>query len=186
MRGGGRVCVQNIWFPNESVTCELQYYTYLDHERNYQARGLNLFEVSEIVLSQYFNYISVKKYIHGFKKKYVCLNSPLLWSKLRNHHSLIKTKLETMDLNVLLITCLVTRAVHLDLVSAPTGEQFIWAFEWFGSLRRVPKVIAGTALTFTFVPPLVGTKVHIEDHKINNMLYPYTRLNFQQYYQECR
>lgn len=78
---------------------------------------------------------------------------------------------DTVDVNVLLITCLVTRAVHLKLVPNLSGEQFIWAMERFCSIRRVPKmIISDNASTFTFVQPLVGIKVHIKDHKVNSML----------------
>lgn len=78
---------------------------------------------------------------------------------------------ETVDVQVLIFTCLVTRAIHLELVPDLSGEHFLMALDRFCCLKRVPKlVISDNAKTFVFIQPMVGIKVHITDHKINNFI----------------
>lgn len=78
---------------------------------------------------------------------------------------------DIIDVQVLIFTCLVTRAIHLELVPNLTGDQFLMALERFCCLKRVPKlIISDNAKTFVFIQPLVGIKVQIRDHKINHLL----------------
>ena len=65
---------------------------------------------------------------------------------------------------VALFTCLVTRAIHLELLRNMSGDQFVIALARFVSRRRMPKY--GT--NFTFVQPLVGTQVKLSDPKVDN------------------
>lgn len=73
---------------------------------------------------------------------------------------------------VALFTCLVTRAVHLELARNLTADEFLMCLIRFSSRRRCPKfIISDNASNFTFVQPLVGKKiVEITDYKVDNYL----------------
>ena len=53
----------------------------------------------------------------------------------------IKTKIENQKVWVCLFTCLVTRAVHLELIQNMSTEQFILGFRRFLSRHGKPKEI---------------------------------------------
>ncbi len=68
---------------------------------------------------------------------------------------------------VLIFACLVTRAVHLELVPDLSGEHVFLALNRFSSLRRVPQlIISDNAKCFQFVQPLVGINVQISDYHV--------------------
>ena len=76
---------------------------------------------------------------------------------------------QVVDVHVLLFTCLVTRAIHLELVPNTSGKHCLLALDRFYSLRRVPKmIISDNGSSFTFIQPMLGIKVKIRDHKLNN------------------
>lgn len=88
----------------------------------------------------YFGPINIKDYNNEPQKAYVCL-----------------------------IVCLVTRAIHLELILDQSADQFFLALIRFTSRRRVPKlIISDNATHFTFIQPLTGKRVQIEDHEIND------------------
>lgn len=75
------------------------------------------------------------------------------------------------EAQALIFTCLVTRAVHLELVPDLTGNNCFLALLRFSSIRRLPKlIISDNATTFTFLQPLIGIKVQINDYKINEFV----------------
>jgi hypothetical protein len=68
-----------------------------------------------------------------------------------------------------IFTCLVTRAVHLEITKDMSGDQFLLAFMRFTSRRGVPKfVLSDNGTNFTFVQPLVGTNVKLNHEKLEN------------------
>jgi hypothetical protein len=72
---------------------------------------------------------------------------------------------------VALFTCLVFRAVHLELVNDKSGSEFVEALVRFSSVRRLPKfILSDNGTNFTAVQPLVGRSVQITDPVINNFL----------------
>ncbi|MBP1527409.1 MAG: DDE-type integrase/transposase/recombinase, partial [Spiroplasma ixodetis] len=72
---------------------------------------------------------------------------------------------------VCLIVCLVSRAIHLELVNDLSADEFLLAFQRFVSRRVVPKlVISDNATNFTFIQPLIGKRVKIEDHNLNDFI----------------
>ncbi len=72
---------------------------------------------------------------------------------------------------VLIFACLVTRAVHLELVPDLIGEHVFLALNRFSSLRRVPQfIISDNAKCFQFVQPLVGIKVQISDYHVRRYI----------------
>ncbi len=66
-----------------------------------------------------------------------------------------------------IFTCLVTRAVHLEIMLDLSGEQFSLALERFCSLRRVPQIIlSDNGSQFRFVQPFLGPEVNLMDAKV--------------------
>ncbi len=71
------------------------------------------------------------------------------------------------SVHILIFACLVTRAIHLEVVPDKSGMHCLLVLNRFTSIRRVPQlIISDNALTFTFVQPLVGIKVQINDYKV--------------------
>jgi len=63
-----------------------------------------------------------------------------------------------------LFTCLVTRAIHVELARNLSGNEFLLCLDRFSSLRRVPGfLISDNGTNFVFVQPLVGTRVKLTD-----------------------
>lgn len=72
-----------------------------------------------------------------------------------------------------MFVCLVTRAIHLELVRDNTANEFLLALSRFTSRRGVPKfILSDNGANFHFVQPLVGpTKpIRIADFKLNQYL----------------
>jgi len=68
----------------------------------------------------------------------------------------------------ILFTCLVTRAIHLEFVEDLSGDQFLQALIRFKSQRGTPKlVVSDNGRNFTFVQPLLGHKVEINDPNVD-------------------
>jgi hypothetical protein len=67
-----------------------------------------------------------------------------------------------------IFTCLVTRAIHLELAGDMSGDQFLQAFIRFASRRGTPNlVVSDNGRNFVFVQPLLGHKVELTDPRIN-------------------
>lgn len=74
---------------------------------------------------------------------------------------------------VCLFVCLVTRAIHLEVVRDLSDNEFLLAFCRFTSRRGIPKfVLSDNGTNFRFVQPLVGLRkpIHISDIKIRKYL----------------
>lgn len=68
-----------------------------------------------------------------------------------------------------LFTCLVTRAIHLELADRMTGDQFLLALIRFISRRGTPKfVVSDNGRNFTFIQPLIGHRVEITDSRVQS------------------
>ncbi|XP_065212895.1 uncharacterized protein LOC135840339 isoform X2 [Planococcus citri] len=75
---------------------------------------------------------------------------------------------QTISVQILVFVCLVTRAVHLELVPDLTGYNCYLALLRFTTTRRVPHVIiSDNASTFQFVQPIVGNNiVQLKDYRV--------------------
>lgn len=68
-----------------------------------------------------------------------------------------------------IFSCLVTRAMHLEIVRDMSGDQFLLAFIRFSSQRGVPRfVLSDNGTNFIFVQPLVGTSVKLNHEKLEH------------------
>ncbi len=78
---------------------------------------------------------------------------------------------EPLKVWIVLFTCLVTRAVHLEVALDQSAEEFLMSLSRFTSRRGVPRVmISDNGTNFVFVQPLVGCKVKVLDEKLNLFL----------------
>ncbi len=74
---------------------------------------------------------------------------------------------DTINVYGLIFTCLITRAVHLEMVPDLSGEHFLLALEKFSSIRRVPqRIISDNGSNFTFVQPFLSNAIKLSDAKI--------------------
>ena len=72
---------------------------------------------------------------------------------------------------IALFTCLVTRAIHLELARDMSADEFLQCLIRFTCRRGTPKfLISDNAPNFTFVSNLVGKKGEISDFRINHHL----------------
>jgi hypothetical protein len=70
--------------------------------------------------------------------------------------------------HVCLFTCLVTRAIHLEIAEDLTGDQFLLALDRFCNIFTTPHVIVSdNATNFKYVQPLVGPAVTWQEDKVN-------------------
>ncbi len=94
-------------------------------------------------------------------------NTPFLQVGIDYFGPLPIRALQDTNVFVLIFACLVTRAIHLELVPNQSGEHCMLALSRFASLRRVPQlIISDNSTTFHFLQPLVGVKVKITDHQV--------------------
>lgn len=72
---------------------------------------------------------------------------------------------EAVKAYVALFTCLVTRAIHLEVACNLSGSEFLNCLSRFADRRGTPRfLISDNAKNFTFIQPLVGKKVEISDY----------------------
>jgi transposase InsO family protein len=70
-----------------------------------------------------------------------------------------------------IFTCLVTRAIHLELAGDLSGDQFLQALTRFCSRRGKPKfIVSDNGSNFIFVQPLVGRRVELTDAKVDDFI----------------
>jgi transposase InsO family protein len=88
--------------------------------------------------------------------------------QVRKHGS---SPLSTSKTYGTIFTCLVTRAVHLELAGDLSGDQFLQALIRFSSRRGKPKfIVSDNGSNFKFIQPLVGRKVELTDAKVNDFI----------------
>lgn len=69
----------------------------------------------------------------------------------------------------IIFTCLVTRAIHLELVENLSGDQFLMAFIRFTSRRGTPSfIVSDNGKNFVFAQPLVSKRINMHEMKILN------------------
>eukprot|EP00921_Rhytidocystis_pertsovi_P003504 GHVQ01006064.1.p1 GENE.GHVQ01006064.1~~GHVQ01006064.1.p1 ORF type:complete len:141 (+),score=10.27 GHVQ01006064.1:244-666(+) len=67
----------------------------------------------------------------------------------------------TMMYHVLLITCAVTRAVHLEVLRTMETKEILWALRRFVAVRGKPdKIISDNALQFLLLGKVTGSQLN--------------------------
>lgn len=96
------------------------------------------------------------------------LLGPVMIAEKPCRHTNVK---EYIKVYVALFTCLVTRAVHLEVVDSLSGDDYLDALTRFTGRRDKPRtIISDNATNFQFVSKLVATKVEILTEKLDKYL----------------